>query len=266
MIGVPRALQWWRNEPGGAAWLARLPRLAAECAEQWSLRLGEPCAGGNVALVVAAERATGTPAVLKLSFPEPESEHEADALAFWDGDGAARLLEHDPSRGALLLERLGPGTQAWELDDDEAALAVAGVLRRLHREPPSGHPFLLLADVARGWAEKVPELAPAVEALLAEPTPQVLLHQDLHAGNVLRSDRGWLAIDPKPLVGDPAFDAASLVRDRRPVRGERLVARRLDLLEAELGYDRGRMRAWSWVHAQAWGHPDEARLIRGRAD
>ena len=82
------------------------------------------------------------------------------------------------------------------------------------------------------------------------------------AGTCCGPARGWLAIDPKPLVGDPAFDVASLVRDRRPVTDGRLVERRLDLLESELGYDRERMRAWSWVHALAWGWPDEARLIR----
>ncbi len=103
----------------------------------------------------------------------------------------------------------------------------------------------------------------AVEELLADPTPQVLLHQDLHGGNVLRHGRDWVAIDPKPLVGDPAFDVASLVRDRRPIRDTRVLERRLDVLADELGHDRERMRLWSWVHAVAWGWPDEARLIRG---
>ena len=136
------------------------------------------------------------------------------------------------------------------------------MLRRLHREPPAGHPFRHLADAAHEWAEELPELGTVVEDLLADQAPQVLLHQDLHGGNVLRAGRGWLAIDPKPLVGDPAFDVASLVRDRRPVTDRRIVERRLDLLEGELGYDRARMRAWSWVHALAWGWPDEARLMR----
>jgi streptomycin 6-kinase len=236
--------------------------LAEECAEQWNLRLGAPLPGGNIALVLAAERADGTAAVLKVSRPHPESDPEADALACWAGDGAVIVLEHDRERRALLLERLVPGTTAWEVDEDEATRAVAGVLRRLGIEPPRVHPFRSLADAAREWADDYPELRPAVEELLADPTPQVLLHQDLHGGNVLRHGDDWVAIDPKPLVGDPTFDVASLVRDRRPIRDRRVVERRLRLLADELGHDRERMRLWSWVHAVAWGHPAEARLIR----
>jgi streptomycin 6-kinase len=87
----------------------------------------------------------------------------------------------------------------------------------------------------------------------------VVLHQDYHGGNVLRSEREpWLAIDPKPLVGEREFDAASLLRDRRDElvadpRPQRRVRRRLDLLAAELGLDRERMRGWGIVHALAWG-------------
>lgn len=237
--------------------------VLATCLRQWSLSLESRLPGETGARVFAARRSDGTPVVLKLADPDDrEAEHEAAALAAWDGDGAVRLLEHDRERRAFLLERAVPGEQAWSLTDDEATRAVAGILRRLHQEPPFGHPFVALAEAARAWAAERPALRPVVDDLLADPAPPVLLHQDLHAGNVLRACHGWLAIDPKPLVGDPAFDVASLVRDRRPIGDRRTVVRRLDLLEAELGYDRERMRAWSWVHALAWGWPDEAGLIR----
>jgi streptomycin 6-kinase len=240
---------------------ARLRRIAEECGERWALRLGEPLPGGNIALVLAAERADGTSAVLKVSRPHPESDPEADALACWAGAGAVGVLERDRERRALLLERLVPGTSAWDVDEDEATRAVAGVLRRLGIEPPPGHPFRPLADAAREWADDLPEIRSAVEELLADPAPQVLLHQDLHGGNVLRHGDDWVAIDPKPLVGDPAFDVASVVRDRRPIRDRRVLERRLRLLADELGHDRERMRLWSWVHAVAWDQPAEARLI-----
>jgi hypothetical protein len=83
VISIPEAMCWWEREPGGAEWLARLPGLAAECAEQWALRLGPPFEPAHISLVVPAERADGTPAVLKVNFPEPESEHEAAALEHW---------------------------------------------------------------------------------------------------------------------------------------------------------------------------------------
>jgi streptomycin 6-kinase len=233
------------------------------CVRQWALSLEGRLRGETGASVYAARRDDGTPVVLKLpDLDDWEAEHEVDALAYWDGDGAVGVLEHDHERRALLLERLVPGTSAWSVDEDEATRAVAGVLRRLGVEALPGHPFRPLADAAREWAEDFPELRPAVEELLADPAPQVLLHQDLHGGNVLRHHDDWVAIDPKPLVGDPAFDVASLVRDRRPIRDRRVLERRLDLLADELGHDRERMRLWSWVHAVAWGWPDEARLIR----
>ncbi|HSC92881.1 MAG TPA: aminoglycoside phosphotransferase family protein [Gaiellaceae bacterium] len=262
MIEVPAGLSRWRGEPGGAAWLDRLPSLVAECAEAWSLRLGRPFEPATISLVVPAKLPDGRRAVLKLNFPEPESEQEAEALAHWRGQGAVRLLAADAERRALLVERADPGTQLWERPDDEASRALAAVLRLLHRDPPPPrHPFRLLGDEARRWTDAHPQLRATVADLLAGETPDAVLHQDLHGGNVLLTGDGWAAIDPKPLVGDPAFDVASLVRDRRPVRDRRLVSRRLDLLHDELGYDRERMRAWSWVHALAWGHPAEARLL-----
>jgi streptomycin 6-kinase len=233
------------------------------CVRQWALSLEGRLRGETGASVYAARRDDGTPVVLKLpDLDDREAEQEADALAYWDGDGAVGVLEHDHELRALLLERLVPGTSAWSVDEDEATRAVAGVLRRLGVEALPGHPFRPLADAAREWAGDFPELRPMVEELLAYPAPQVLLHQDLHGGNVLRHGGDWVAIDPKPLVGDPAFDVASLVRDRRPIRDRRVLERRLDLLADELGHDRERMRMWSWVHAVAWGWPDEARLIR----
>ena len=275
MIRVPDALEWWRQEPGGAEWLERLPRLAAECAEQWSLRLGEPFTGGNVSLTVAAEGADGTPAVLKINFPDPESEQEADALAHYGGNGAVLLLAADPARRALLIERCRPGNQLWEVqDEDEANRVAAGVLRRLWRPPPRHHAFRLLAGEAELWMSELPgqwealgrpferelldEAVAALRELAASQGEPVVLHQDFHGGNVLQATREpWLAIDPKPLVGEREFDAASLLRDRRweifRADASKRIRRRLDLLAVELGLERERLRRWGIAHALAWG-------------
>ncbi len=160
------------------------------------------------------------------------------------------LLARDDARRALLLERLEPGTTLWSVEDDERATAIgAEVLQALHREPPPAHPFRALDEQAARWAETIPAdwrstgrafpaalVEVAVDACRTLPgtdAGSVVLHQDFHGGNVLYSDeRGWLAIDPKPLVGDPAFDAASLLRDRRWLLGgsgdRRRIERRLD--------------------------------------
>ena len=271
---VPRALDGWREVPGGAEWLDSLPGMVDACAERWSLVVGLPYDGGNVSLVLAVER-DGVPAVLKINFPDDESEHEPDALTHWGGRGAVRLLEYDAQHRALLVERCEPGTRLWEIEDDEVATRIAAsVLAVLWHSPPGNHTYRSLATAAARWAHKLPRdwealgrpfereildeaVATCIE-LSADQGEGVVLHQDFHGGNVLRAAREpWLAIDPKPLVGERAFDAASLLRDRRWLLGSAgdaaRIKRRLDLLTAELDLDRERMRRWGIAHALAWG-------------
>jgi streptomycin 6-kinase len=274
-VRIPSELDSWHAVPGGAEWLASLSSIVEACAERWSLRIGAPLAGGNVSLVLSVDCEDGTSAVLKVNFPDDESEREPDALRFWNGRGAVRLLEYDEKRRALLVERCEPGSQLWAVEDDEKATRIAsGVLATLWRQPPAEHVFGALADAASGWAfdllrdwESLDR--PFERGLLDEATSAclelghdqgepVVLHQDFHGGNVLTSQRQpWLAIDPKPLVGEREFDAASLLRDRRWLLGQPddagRIRRRLDLLSAELGLDRERMRRWGIAHALAWG-------------
>jgi len=272
LIEVPERLGWWRGRTGGAAWLESLPRLAEECAERWSLRLGEPFGQGHVSLTAPVTLSDGGQAVLKLNFPEEESAYEADALTHWRGEGAVRLLEVDRERNALLIERAGPGTSLWEVEDDEeATLIAASVLRRLWlRPPPEDHPFRLLAGEAERWTAQlrsdwealgrpfeqrlVDAAAAAARELAGSQAKPAVCHQDLQGSNVLKARREpWLAIDPKPVVAEPAFDVASLLRDRRWSIDRATIQRRLDLLAAELDLDRDRMQGWGLVHALHWG-------------
>jgi len=274
--------------PGGRAWLKSLPAIVGECAEAWDLRLGDPYNGGKVGLALRVERADGSPAVLKVSFPGRETAHEAAALAHWRGIGAVQLLERDDDRCALLLERCDPGSQLSDVaDEDEAHAAAARVLTRIWRPPPEPHAFHLLADEAAGWAETLPArwnalgrpcertlLDAAVIACRELGSAQeevVVCHQDFHGGNVLRATRErWLAIDPKPVVGERAFDTVWLLRDRRAsvaadAHPRRRLRRRLDLLWAELGLDRERIRGWGIARMLAWGL-DAGRVHRAHVD
>ena len=280
VIDVPAGLQWWRSQPGGAAWLAALPRMVEAALDRWSLRLGAVFEAPRMIAFVAAVQAEApaTPAVLKINMPHRESEHEADALAHWEGRGAVRLLASERHDRARLLERCRPGTPLWEIEDDDTATCIAAsALRRIWRPPPEGHAFASLADEARRWGDELPRVhdrlgrpfeRPLLDTALgglrelaAEQSELVVVHQDLHGGNVLRAEREpWLIIDPKPLVGERAFDVASLLRDRRPMLvgpgGGSLVRRRLDVLVDELGLERERMRLWGIAHALAWGVED----------
>jgi streptomycin 6-kinase len=221
---------------------------------------------------VPADLADGTAAVLKVNPPwEVECAHEPDALEHYDGRGAVRLLDRKDSM--LLLERCRPGTRLWELPEDEANSVAAGVLERLWKPPGAGHPFRALEDEAARWAVQL-EGVPAEPVVVAAigflrqlgPTQgeQVVLHQDLQGSNILASERGWLAVDPKPLVGEREFDVASMIRDRRFAFDERLPKRRLEFYATELGLDRERMWGWAVAHAVAW-NGSEAMLASASA-
>jgi streptomycin 6-kinase len=285
-IDIPASLGWWHASPGGSEWLARLPRLAAECAEQWGLVLGPAFPAGNVSLVLAA----GDDAVLKIGFPDPESEHEAGVLELWDGNGAVRLLAHDPARSALLLERCRPGSPLLELDEAAAENVVVDLLGRLSVSPPPQLPRL--ADLAARWVDELPltwmrcgrpferTILDAAVAALAELGPTqgslVTANQDLHAGNVLSATREpWLVIDPKPIAAEHEFTPVAMIRDRKEevlagTRPRERLRRRLARLSTDLALDRERVRGWTLAHTIAWGfdaggaipsHVEIARLL-----
>ena len=205
----------------------------------------------------------GDDAVLKIQKPHRESEHEADALALWDGDGAVRLLEHDPDEHALLIERCIPGTPLSEAGSDVALDVFVDLLPRLWK--PAGAPFRSLADEAAWWAEYLPRqdwsMAPeildaALDALRDLPSTQgeqVLVNQDLHADNVLAAQREpWLLIDPKPLAGEREFGVAPIVRSFELGHSRRDVRYRFDRLTSELGLDQERARGWTIAQTASW--------------
>jgi streptomycin 6-kinase len=251
--------------PAEREWLERLPQLAAECAAAWGLELDEPFDTPRSLVVPAGD------AVLKLNAPSHvEADHEADALACWDGHGAVHLLARDDERRALLLERCVPGVTLAEADADELPVVLA-LLERLPHAVADGHPFRLLTDEADRWAEDVsrrweeggrPFERSLLDAALdlygsVDRNARSLVNQDLHSWNVLRAEREpWLAIDPKPLVGERELDGVGPLRNAG-FSGEREQVRRwLDALTS-LGMDRERLRGWGIAHALAWGgEPD----------
>lgn len=260
-------LAWAERTDEGRAWLARLPELLEECVARWSLTVDEPFPYAYASLALPARLPDGGEAVLKICFPHRESEHEADALRAWDGNGAVRLLAHDRERWALLLERCRPGTSLRGEDPERGLAVFAELLPRLWI--PAGPPFRPLAEEAAWWAGYMRErwertgrpferklLNAALRALEELPPgqgEQVLLHQDLHADNVLRAERvPWLVIDPKPLIGEREFSLAPIIRGPELGHSEQDVRRRLDRLTAELGLDRERARQWALAQTIAW--------------
>lgn len=291
MIAIPEAFTRTtveREGDAGTTWLARLPELVAELLEQWGCEPQGEVMYGGVGVIVPVQRRGAAAAVLKVSFPHPGNRYEPDAFAAWSGRGAVVLHERDDAQYAMLLERAHPTTLAEIGDDDE----VAGVAGRLSRRLAIPAPPLLprLRDQADGWDEQlrkdVEELShglsrSAVDAAratirdLGRSQPDLLVHGDLHARNILRSDREpWLAVDPKGCAGDPAYDAGTLLKARALtlVAAPDPVKAMLRFLEvfaeaAELNYEQ--VHRWSQLHAVQtafWGRRHGFRRSRSDPD
>ncbi|MDT5295974.1 MAG: streptomycin 6-kinase [Acidobacteriota bacterium] len=257
----------------GARWLRELPALVERCAARWSLKVGPPFALLSYNYAARAEGPGGERLVLKVGVPVPELSSEIEALRMLEGRGAVRLIDADAEAGALLLEQLEPGTPLvalCELDDAGATSAAASVMRKLWRPVPHEHSFPSVADWGRGFRRMrerfgggtgpfPPKLVDEAETLFAElldsSAAPVLLHGDLHHSNVLAAAREpWLAIDPKGLVGEPAYEVGALLRNPLPQlfnwpEPVRVSERRVAQLAEELGFERARVRGWGVAQA-----------------
>jgi streptomycin 6-kinase len=242
--------------------LVPLEAVAREVAAEWGVELGERFALARYSYVAAA----GDDAVLKVTPPEDdESDEEAEALELWAGEGAVRLLRRDRSRRALLVERARPGDDIAELAEEEATqLAVATGLT-LWRA--AGMPFRWIGDHVPRWLDNAAghELLPLARELYAslEVGHTTLVHGDFHHHNILRSARGPLAIDPKPMLGEPEYDIPSFLWNPIPYRMRLDVTERRLAAFAAAGLDEQRMRMWAVIRGAYLGaEEDEIEVLR----
>ena len=207
-----------------ADWMQALPRLVRDLLGEWALVVDGPPVHGDCAVVLPVQTADGVAAALKVGWPHWEAEHEHLALRHWAGNGAVRLLRADPRRGALLLERLELAdlTTVPVLD---ACEVIAGLYARLH--VPAPPQLVRLSEVSQRWARElealpvagplprryVEQAASLLRGFASDPmTDGRLVHTDLHQLNVLAAAREpWLAIDPKPMSGDPHYEVAPVL-------------------------------------------------------
>jgi streptomycin 6-kinase len=206
-------------------------------------------------------RRNGEPAMLKI--PREEEERRGGRLmAWWGGDGAARVLAQDEQ--ALLIERAqGPRSLAAMVadgHDDEASRILCDVAARLHRPratpPPELVPlsrwFEALSPAARTHGSVLAQADAAAQALLTAPRDVVVLHGDIHHGNVLDGgERGWLAIDPKDLLGERTFDFVNILRnpDAAAALAPGRFARQVEVLAAAASLERRRLVEWTLAFA-----------------
>lgn len=250
--------------PSGADWLDQLPALVSGLLDEWGLTPFAEVRHGQTALVlpVRGDDVPRNGAVLKVAWPRAETATEHLALRRWDGHGAVRLLRADPARGALLLERLTTEdlTEVW---DEQACEVVGRLYRQLHVDPYPQAPRL--STWARRQAEALTTMRDALprrvieqaHSLVAELTSDpdcdaTLVHTNLHYETVLSDGTDWVAIDPKPMAGHPAFEIAPMLWNRVEEMGtgssfRYLVRRRAEVLCEESGTSWEAARDWSVV-------------------
>ena len=230
---------------------SRLELIAREVASEWGIVIGPAFLLSNYSYVAPV----GSDAVLKIAWPhDDESIQEADALELWGGNGAARLLRVDRSRRALLLERAQPGSDLATVAGPAATTIAVDVARRLWR--PAAAPFRWIGDHVPRWLEHAAPDSAAGRRLVEHARERfdrlnvdrgTLVHGDFHHHNILDAGSRYVAIDPKPMLGEPEFDVPPFLWN--PL-GSQMTQEETELrlaAFAEVGLDERRMRAWALI-------------------
>lgn len=270
----------------GKEFLAVLPALIDEASDRWGLTDVQPVPNLSYNFVAFAKRSKED-VILKIGVPNPELNSEMAALKLFDGDGACQLLACDEERGFLLLERLNPGTVLADItDDDERTNIAIDVMQKIWRPLDSGsllpaaeqHPqgtravrlqsFIQLSD----WFDELKTVRPKfdggtgpfpkkiferVESVLPELFADEnvkLIHGDFHHFNILLSERGWLAIDPKGVIGPAGYEIGPLMINpwgslSDGVSFKTQTKRRMSILSERLGWERETILNWATAHA-----------------
>jgi streptomycin 6-kinase len=266
-IGEAGALLVDRFGPGAQRWLADAPALAARVASQWEVELGELFASGASSIVMRCRWRDGTPAVLKLSPDRALLTEQVEMLRVFASSGRVpAVLSADVEAGAMVLEEIRPGTEAENMAQESLPRLWGELLAALHAVPPPTHwPRDLRGRCDEAFTRIGRRLSEPVigaridqhtwqrailrcEALLDTQARIVLLHGDLHLGNVLDGgpSRGLVAIDPKACLGDPCFDAVDYVVAGAGHEG---VEARCHRVATACGLDGDRLYSWCQVIA-----------------
>jgi len=276
----------------GEKFLAILPSLIEEASQCWGLTDVRPVSNLSYNFVASAKRGEEE-VILKMGVPSPEMASEMAALKLFNGNGACQLLEQDEEKSILLLERIIPGTMLSELEDDDERTHIAvDVMEKIWR-PLSLESDSLLSVVQQqaaglqskfiqlsDWFDGLKKIRPhfhggigpfpkklleRVESFLPELFADKnikLMHGDFHHFNILKSDRGWLVIDPKGVIGPVGYEVGplminpwnSILDGSKPARSliegfQAMTKRRVSILSERLGWEREKILNWATAHA-----------------
>lgn len=249
-------------------WLEDIPRIIKVLKEKWDLEIGEEFElSWNY--VVSVKRRDGILAVLKIYFSEdPEFQSQLTTLKTFNGEGAVRVLESDETNFAILMEQCVPGKTLSSLnDEDQETYIFTEVVKKLWKKLPSPNSkfnnlgddladFNWFLENCEKYKNKLPkELVlkawKKYKYLASTQKDLYLLHGDLHHENILSSQRGWLAIDPKGVLGEREFEIAAFMRNpikraKKNLLTKEILLKRLDVISKELDLNKERMTDWAF--------------------
>ena len=250
-------------------WFDELPAVLSDLAKRWQIELGALIPRGSMSVVIHCQTADGRRAVLKVSPDRTRLVNEAAALESWTTAHTPSVLAVDESAGALLLEAIEPGDPLIDSTTYPSIESVAELLTSLQETgvpkpsyPPLANRIAYLFDSGTKPYECHPELRELVPLnlyergrllatrLVEDVAPTSLLHGDLTPSNILDggSERGFVAIDPAPCLGDDlAFDAVDLLLWQ--AEDVEMIAARAGHLAAALDVDPGRLLDWCTAFA-----------------
>lgn len=250
-------------------WFDELPAVLSDLAKRWQIELGAHIPRGSMSVVIHCQMADGRRAVLKVSPDRTRLANEAAAIDGWTTAHTPAVLAVDESAGALLLEAVEPGVPLVDSTTYPSVESVAELLTSLHETgvpapsyPPLAHRIAYLFESGTKPYARHPELSELIppelyergrllaNRLVEQVAPTALLHGDLTPSNILDggSERGLVAIDPAPCLGDDlAFDAVDLLLWQ--AEDVEMIAARADRLAPALGVDAGRLLDWCTAFA-----------------
>jgi len=247
----------------GKQWLKNLPDILDQCATKWDLTMEKSTYRLSYNYVTNVKRRSGQTAVLKVGYPHRELFQEMDAvIAFSSGKGV-KVLETDRDLGAMLLQKIMPGTTLAEISEDEATEIAVDIIKDFPVDVPEDKTFPKLSDWANVIVTMKKETCPfSHEHLIKaekifvelEMTKKIakLLHGDLHHDNILKDEtEGWIVIDPKGVIGDPTYEAARFLHNPPALLEENfdpevVLEKRIKIFAERMKQDRSRIIKWTY--------------------
>lgn len=260
-----------RGKEKGQRWLDDLPETIKSYEKKWKLKSLGAFPDLSINYVEKARTNNGKDVVLKIGFPgDDELLSEMATLDIYNGEGAVKILGKNSKDCVLLLERCIPGNSLHSLNNEEEEILIfAETCRKIWKKASEDFKFKPLAGESKyfDWyfqnfqkskdslpKELVIKAKEKFEYLIKTQGELYLLHSDLHHDNILSSERGWLAIDPKGLIGEREYEAGVYIlnpykrfKENETLVNHKFFAKRIELISRALNFDKQRIAGWAFI-------------------